>query len=122
MVSIQKKLFDIQHDLYLGCVYLPPAGSNHEVDNAFLHIEHAISSFPPESYVLLSGDMNARCQTQLDYIESNDDSRIPEFAPVAELFPSDTWELCEFFLTPPLLKASPINFWKLRVISVGFKI
>ena len=52
---------NLNENLILGTVYLPPENSNFSNDEEFLTMENEITSFcSKHKHVMLSGDFNAR--------------------------------------------------------------
>ena len=75
--KFRKEYFNLDYDLYLCCIYLPPEYSKHEIDNCFSIIESDVAGLPENSLVLVAGDANARCGLLKDYI--SDSFTTPEF-------------------------------------------
>ena len=63
--------------MYLCGVYLLSTGSNHEIEHACEVLAHDISSLPPDSYVLVAGDVNARCAVLPDFFISESSFDVP---------------------------------------------
>ena len=72
-LEIDKKLMNLDENLILGTVYLPPENSNFYSDEEFLTMENEIMSFcSKHKHVMLSGDFNARTSEMRDYTERDD--------------------------------------------------
>ena len=69
--KFRKDFFNLEYDLYLCCIYLPPEKSKHEIDFCFSLIEADVASFPENSLILVAGDANARCGQLKDYINDH---------------------------------------------------
>ena len=73
-LKVDKNYFNIEQDLYLGCVYIAPESSpvHHMYDiDIFRQIEHDIGQFCDRGKVLKAGDMNARVGQTCDYINND---------------------------------------------------
>ena len=69
-ISIDKSLTQLDENLILGSVYIPPECSLFYNDEEMTTLENEISSFCSENkYVLLTGDFNARTAVLCDYTE-----------------------------------------------------
>ena len=72
-LEIDKNLMNLDENLILGTVYLPPENSNFYNDEEFLTIENEIMSFcSKHKHAMLSGDFNARTSEMRDYTERDD--------------------------------------------------
>ena len=64
---------NLDENLILGTVYLPPENSNFYNNEEFLTMENEILSFcRKHKHVMLSGDFNARTSEMRDYTERDD--------------------------------------------------
>ncbi len=69
-LKIDKKLTNIEEDLILGVLYVPPEKSRFFNDEMFLNLEREIGNFSQKyKYMMLTGDMNARTAKLKDFIE-----------------------------------------------------
>ena len=69
---LDKSLFNINEDLILGILYIPPSQSRFLNDDEFLDLETEITSMCGQSsFVCLTGDMNARTSTLCDFITAD---------------------------------------------------
>ena len=75
--ALKREFSNAKYDLYLCGVYLPSTGSNHEIEHACEVLAHDISSLPPDSYVLVAGDVNARCAVLPDFFVSESSFDVP---------------------------------------------
>ena len=77
-ISIDKSLTQLDENLILGSVYIPPECSLFYNNEEMTTLENEISSFCGENkYVLLTGDFNARTAVLCDYTEP--DTFLPEY-------------------------------------------
>ena len=66
-----------EYDLYLGCVYIPPASSSFGKDNTFNiwnKLEEDVNELSTNGNIMLCGDFNARTSHLADYIELDSES------------------------------------------------
>ena len=71
-IQIDKTLFEIDEDMFLGILYIPPAQSRFLNDDEYFILESEITSMCAQSsYICLTGDMNARKSTLCDYITAD---------------------------------------------------
>ena len=70
-LSISKKVFNTDEDIYLGAIYIPPNDSKfYNPDKIeFLMLKSQIFVF--QINVLLMGDFNARTQNKQDFLEED---------------------------------------------------
>ena len=71
-LSISKKVFNTDEDIYVGAIYIPPNDSKFynpdEIENFNVEITNMCVS---NKYVLLMGDFNARTQNKQDFLEED---------------------------------------------------
>ena len=71
-LSISKKVFNTDEDIYVGAIYIPPNDSKFynpdEIENFNVEITNMCV---PNKYVLLMGDFNARTQNKQDFLEED---------------------------------------------------
>ena len=73
-LKLCKNFMHIEKDLYMCCVYIPPENSSYYKAlniNLLELIEEETSVYSHQGSVLLMGDMNARTNTSLDFIEND---------------------------------------------------
>ena len=67
-IQISKEMLNIQQDLFVGIVYMPPEGSRFVSDDSFDIVEQSILNHIAKSeFVMVMGDFNARTGTVCDY-------------------------------------------------------
>ena len=69
-VNISNVAFDLQNDIILGCVYVPPEGSKYSNSESFDEIEKELIALSKDSniYSAIVGDFNAKTGTLNDFI------------------------------------------------------
>ena len=71
-LRIDHKILDIQEDLLLGVLYIPPSQSRFLNEDEYLCLENEITLMcSKSSYVCLTGDMNARTAQLCDFITAD---------------------------------------------------
>lgn len=73
---LKKELLNLNKDLYLCAVYIPPSTSQYYDANLFDVLENEISYFQSLAQVLICGDFNARTGKEIDYIPIEGDDHI----------------------------------------------
>ena len=72
-LKLSKSCLNIDEDLYLGAVYVPPVESRFHTQDETDMFEVEISSMcVSHRYVLLLGDFNARTQTKEEFLDVDD--------------------------------------------------
>ena len=74
-VKLCKEYFGFEHDIYLGCVYLPPDKGKRDRYEEIL--EKAVAEYSSLGKVLLIGDMNARIGNRQDFVQGDHCDYIP---------------------------------------------
>ncbi|MEW8548255.1 MAG: reverse transcriptase family protein [Candidatus Thiodiazotropha sp.] len=88
-IEIQRDLLNLDENLIIGVLYVPPENSDYFNDDELTLLETEITSFcNTHKYVTLTGDFNARTSEMRDYTE-NDDF-------LADMFDFDT-DTVEYF-------------------------
>jgi hypothetical protein len=75
IAGVQLKL---EEDLFIGCVYIPPEGSNYYSKDCFVELENDLIAMSSSSkFVCITGDFNARTKNLTDY--TNMDKYVTEY-------------------------------------------
>ena len=93
ILKLNKHFFGLSRDTIIGFNYCVPSNSTFITNNQyepFEELEKELGSLAPQGDFILLVDYNARCQTRDDFINSINDSDIPEWSDLAQLFPNDT--------------------------------
>lgn len=75
-VKIDKNVTNLDKNLYVCGIYLPPEESPYEIKDVFENIERDFSDYLTNGYVLAIGDMNARTANLPDFITSSKGDKI----------------------------------------------
>ena len=71
-IQIDKTLFEIDENMFLDILYVPPAQSHFLNDDEYFNLESEITSMCAQSsYICQTGDMNARTSTLCDFITAD---------------------------------------------------
>ena len=71
LCKLSKNLFKTSQDVYLGCAYISPQGSDYSSYACFQDVEdEVVKMFSETNNILLLGDFNAHTQNKLDFIET----------------------------------------------------
>ena len=65
---LDKHFFGLKHNLYIGNIYLVPETSTHYRSDAFDVIEQHINDIDMSNDIIITGDLNAHTQIELDYV------------------------------------------------------
>lgn len=70
---LDKQFFNLERDLLLGGIYIPPHGSqyNNATMDAYKILEDDLSKYKHRGSIFLIGDFNARTATKVDYITAD---------------------------------------------------
>ena len=100
-LRIDHKILDIQEDLLLGVLYIPPSQSRFLNEDEYLSLENEITLMcSKSSYVCLTGDMNARTAQLCDFITAD--------RTISDILQFDQ-ETLEFFNSSEMLDKLNIN-------------
>ena len=84
--KLDRKLFNIERDLFICAIYIPPRDSPYFDADVFVEHETDIALFSSEGFVLIAGDLNSRTGCGLDYYDEetstfeNDAFTLPNYA------------------------------------------
>jgi exonuclease III len=71
-LKVQQQIGSSNHNLYIGCVYIPPQFSSFGKENTqqiWDSLEQDIEHFSNKSEIIICGDFNARSGRLIDYIQ-----------------------------------------------------
>ena len=88
---LKNSFFQLEEDIYVGFIYLPPGNStftNSQENNSFDMLEKDVCKFKSKGKVALLGDINSRTGTSPDFNVTGDD----KYTPVQEQYNSDEHE------------------------------
>ena len=109
-IKLNAKSFNINKDIYIGCIYIPPEGSSYMAacDNYFDIIETEVMKFSANSDVFLCGDLNARTCDYDDFSNSISGTNSP-FSSHEYFIQNDT---SNFFKRSSQDQSRPNNYGK----------
>jgi exonuclease III len=75
-VKFNKQIFNLDNDLYMCAVYIPPLSSLNTnqtsvINEIWEELEQAISNYSKKGYIMILGDLNSRTGTSNEYVEYN---------------------------------------------------
>ena len=71
LCKLDRKLFNIERDLFICAIYTPPRGSPYFDADVFVELETDIALFSSEGFVLIAGDLNSIEQVVVWIISMN---------------------------------------------------
>ena len=75
--KLDKVFFNLEKDIYLCAIYIPPRDSPYFNPDVFVDIESDIAVFTRNGSVMLAGDFNARTSKVSDFIDVDNCNHIP---------------------------------------------
>ena len=79
-VCLKKSFFQLEEDIYICFIYLPPVNStftNSQDNNSFELLENDVCKFKSKGRVVLMGDFNSQTSTSPDFNVTDDDIYTP---------------------------------------------
>ena len=83
-LKLRKEFFNLNADLFIGVIYLPPENSTfsrRQDSDVITSLEDDISKFSKLGEILLLGDFNSHIASEMDYIENDSDKFISNDMP-----------------------------------------
>jgi hypothetical protein len=75
--KLDKHFFNIDQTIFLCAIYIPPRGSPYFNSDIFTDLEKDITKFSTEGLIMLTGDLNARTGSALDFVNTDHCIHIP---------------------------------------------
>ena len=77
MVKLDKTFFNLDQDIFLCAINIPPRESPYFNSDIFDDLQNDIAKYSSEGHILLTGDFNARTGCALDYVDVDNCIHVP---------------------------------------------